>query len=255
MSDQISNTQTPDNQVSELITDLIDAGVPSHLIGRIAQALSMREAVLVHDEAAERRRAADRERKRAKRESIRRIPQTSAESADPSSSPSPLIKKGLPQTPSKEIKPSPPPSTENDHFDDFWSIWPNKVSKQNALKAWKKLSADDQRTALSSAPDWFRRWQSAHPQASPIHPASYLNQRRWQDEQHPLPRGQPAQRQREPTAAELMAGYADELRRRENDRPEFEDSGPIIDATCSIPVIEARPADDGDSLPHGPRKL
>lgn len=50
--------------VKTLIADMVKAGVDPDLIGRTAEALSQREAVLVPDEAADRRRAADRERKR-----------------------------------------------------------------------------------------------------------------------------------------------------------------------------------------------
>lgn len=86
--------------VAALIADLVAAGVPAELVGRTAAALAEREPVLIPDEQAERRRAADRDRKRA----VRGIPQTSAESADTVS-------------PKKEIPPTPPkekttPSTE-----------------------------------------------------------------------------------------------------------------------------------------------
>lgn len=67
-------------------------------------------------------------------------------------------------------------------FSDFWSKWPNKVSKVAAEKAWKKLSAPDKREAMEAAPGWFSAWRARNPDASPIHPASYLNQKRWQDE-------------------------------------------------------------------------
>jgi hypothetical protein len=50
--------------VAALIADMVRAGVDPELIGRAAEALSQREAVLVPDEAANRRRQRDRERKR-----------------------------------------------------------------------------------------------------------------------------------------------------------------------------------------------
>ena len=55
------------SDVAALIADMVRAGVDPELIGRTAAALSAREAVLVPDEAAERRRAADRERKRLRK--------------------------------------------------------------------------------------------------------------------------------------------------------------------------------------------
>lgn len=81
-------------------------------------------------------------------------------------------------------------SADADHhqssFDHFWKKWPNKVSKQDARKAWKKLSLDDQRAAYSAVEFWWQSWRSRNPQASPIHAASYLNRRRWEDEPPPL---------------------------------------------------------------------
>jgi hypothetical protein len=75
--------------VAKLIADMARAGVDPELIGRAAAALAEREPVLVADEQAERRRAADRERKRLRKSA------ESAESAEPVS-------------PKKETSPTPP---------------------------------------------------------------------------------------------------------------------------------------------------
>lgn len=90
--------------------------------------------------------------------------------------------------------------TSKIEFDAFWDIWPNKVSKAAALKAWRKLSLDDRRTVLAETPDWFRRWRLANPQASPIHAATFLNNRRWEDESA-------ANSQQTPDAVERIAKY------------------------------------------------
>lgn len=74
-----------------LIADMVRAGVDPELIGRTAAAIAQRDPVKITDEQAERRRAADRERKRSFR--LR----NSAESAESAEQ-----KKGLPHTPSKE---------------------------------------------------------------------------------------------------------------------------------------------------------
>lgn len=84
--------------VATLIADMVRAGVDPDLIGRTAAALAEREPAKV-DEQAERRRAADRDRKRSSR--LR----NSAESADAPLSPS-LDKEASP-TPPEEIKLSP----------------------------------------------------------------------------------------------------------------------------------------------------
>jgi uncharacterized protein YdaU (DUF1376 family) len=87
----------------------------------------------------------------------------------------------------KQPEPEPEPLREIDKsiscpFVDFWNVWPAKLSKQQAEKAWRKLTPADRKAAYEAAKGgWFARWQSAHPDANPIHPASYLNGKRWED--------------------------------------------------------------------------
>jgi hypothetical protein len=85
--------------VGALIADMVRAGVDPDLIGRTAELLAAREAVTVKDEQAERRRAADRERK-----AFRRIPQNSAEAPSPLFPPSFLP----PETPNQSTPYNPP---------------------------------------------------------------------------------------------------------------------------------------------------
>ena len=71
-------------------------------------------------------------------------------------------------------------------FSDFWNHWPNKTAKAAAEKAWAKLSQADRLAARNAASDgWFEKWRQSQPNANPIHPASYLNSKRWNDEFHP----------------------------------------------------------------------
>lgn len=74
---------------------------------------------------------------------------------------------------------------DRDHgFSDFWEIWPSKKNKQNALKAWRKLSIDNRRAAYSAVKaGWFEQWQANSPDANPIHASTFLNSRRWEDQQ------------------------------------------------------------------------
>jgi len=67
-------------------------------------------------------------------------------------------------------------------FDDFWEDVPYKVNKKAAQKAWKKLHPAQRTLAASKVIpfyDWFRK---TYPTASPLHPSTYLNGERWQDE-------------------------------------------------------------------------
>ena len=86
------------------------------------------------------------------------------------------------QIPDTRIQKESPHTPQGVSFADFWASWPNKTAKAQAEKAWKKLNPTDREAAASAAVAWFADWRRKHPDASPIHPASYLNQRRWEDE-------------------------------------------------------------------------
>lgn len=90
-----------------LIADLIRGGVDPDLVQRVALAIieakATAQVAVVTDESAERRRAADRARKAAHRDIVRRLPQTSAESAD-------IAEPPLPLSPSLPLPPQTPPS-------------------------------------------------------------------------------------------------------------------------------------------------
>ncbi|WP_103171575.1 DUF1376 domain-containing protein [Paracoccus sp. SY] len=78
------------------------------------------------------------------------------------------------------------PTVPGPSFDDFWAVWPlGKIAKQDAAKAFKKLSAESRRLAIDRAPAWAAQWRRDHPHANPIHPARYLNGTRWTDEIQP----------------------------------------------------------------------
>lgn len=81
--------------------------------------------------------------------------------------------------PSRTIK---EPPKDGHSFDDFWAAWPNKVKKADAQKAFKRLSLGNRFLAAQSAAAWYAAWRKKNPDANPIHPTSYLNQKRWEDE-------------------------------------------------------------------------
>lgn len=70
-------------------------------------------------------------------------------------------------------------------FADFWAIWPNRVSKPKAIEAWEKVSPDDAlKLQILDAVRWqaqTTKWTKDEGQFIP-HPATWLNQRRWEDE-------------------------------------------------------------------------
>lgn len=85
--------------VASLIADMVRSGVDADLIGRAAQLLCEREPVRIVDEAAERRRASDRERK--KQERLR----TSADSAEETETPPLMVPLDKEKVAPKEINP------------------------------------------------------------------------------------------------------------------------------------------------------
>jgi len=70
-------------------------------------------------------------------------------------------------------------------FDVFWSEYPLKKAKQDALRAFAKLRPDDE--LLETILQAVRRqkatdsWRKDNGDYIP-HPATYLNGRRWEDE-------------------------------------------------------------------------
>lgn len=68
-------------------------------------------------------------------------------------------------------------------FDEFWKEWPlGRVGKQKAKAAFNRLSQQNQKIATERVKEWARGWRTKYPQASDIHPTSYLNGKRWEDE-------------------------------------------------------------------------
>jgi hypothetical protein len=63
-------------------------------------------------------------------------------------------------------------------FDQFWSLYPRKTSKQSASKAFAKLKDEDQQKAISN----IGRLYSETPVQFVPHAATYLNQGRWEDQ-------------------------------------------------------------------------
>jgi hypothetical protein len=81
--------------------------------------------------------------------------------------------------PSGTIKETPKENAPS--FAEFWDRWPEKKARASAEKAWARLPAKDRRVVIARCADWFRAWRRGNPQASPIHAATFLNERRWQD--------------------------------------------------------------------------
>lgn len=75
---------------------------------------------------------------------------------------------------------------DNDRrFEQFWSVYPRRVAKASARKAWDRLAPDDELTDIivaaiavaARSPDWRKDDGQFIP-----HPATWLNGKRWEDE-------------------------------------------------------------------------
>jgi hypothetical protein len=67
-------------------------------------------------------------------------------------------------------------------FDEFWEVWPRKVSKKDAEKAWAKLDDATQKVVIADVEKRtrFKAW-SGNKRLIP-HPATFLNGERWTDD-------------------------------------------------------------------------
>ncbi len=83
-------------------------------------------------------------------------------------------------------KPPNPLKGECDGFDLFWSEYPNKQAKIAAKRAWLKIKPDERADVMSGIARWkgSESWLKDDGQFIP-HPATFLNQRRFEDSPKP----------------------------------------------------------------------
>lgn len=88
---------------------------------------------------------------------------------------------------SSSIKPPDPPSPVG--FGEFWSAYPRKVGKGEAEKAWKVTKGVELKTILQAIERAraTEQWRKDGGQFIP-HPATWLRQKRWEDEPEATPR-------------------------------------------------------------------
>lgn len=76
-----------------------------------------------------------------------------------------------------------PPIVPPSRFDDFWAVWPRKVAKGAAEKAWEKAKLDNLADVIIKAASLQAAVIFKHTDKQYIpHPATWLNQKRWEDE-------------------------------------------------------------------------
>jgi hypothetical protein len=83
-----------------------------------------------------------------------------------------------------ELLPKPDPL---EGFDDWWKQYPNKVAKKAAQRAWKADKPDAALRETIMADTITRDWPDERRYI--LHPATYLNGARWEDEKPPSAEG------------------------------------------------------------------
>ena len=75
------------------------------------------------------------------------------------------------------------PVTEPDPFDQFWQLYPRRVAKADARKAWAKIKPADRQKIIEVLPEHLKQDQWTKDGGTFIpYPASWLNGERWEDE-------------------------------------------------------------------------
>ena len=69
------------------------------------------------------------------------------------------------------------------NFIDWYQLYPKKMARKDAERAWKKLSAVDQEQAMEALPNHIQYWKLKNTEKEFIpYPASWLNGYRFEDE-------------------------------------------------------------------------
>ena len=67
-------------------------------------------------------------------------------------------------------------------FEDFWTLYPRRVAKRDALKAWAKVPASEHLAVVIATAAWRRVWLKRGELDYIPYPATWLNGWRWEDE-------------------------------------------------------------------------
>lgn len=105
-------------------------------------------------------------------------------------------------------------------FSEFWHLYPRRVCKLVAIKAWERINPDiNLRAEIISALRWQNEHVFRYREMEKIpHPATWLNGRRWEDEKQtslaPVNGHAPVARNfRQETTNQAFAAYRAQLAR------------------------------------------
>ena len=77
-----------------------------------------------------------------------------------------------------------PVQTDDDKifFTDFWALYPKRVARKLAERAWDKIDDAEYPAIIMSLVGWRRVWRQRGDDQYTPNPASWLNGERWTDE-------------------------------------------------------------------------
>ncbi|WP_129415928.1 hypothetical protein [Mesorhizobium sp. Pch-S] len=167
------------SDVAALIADMIRAGVDPEIIGRTAATIASASIAAPAPKTARQERNA---RYYQKKSSEKRLNSDDQDVSDANSDLlSPEGSSPIPPSPKplSSIPPSPPKGGSSPAgFDAFWSIYPNRVGKRDAEKAFlKAIKRADLETILTG----LRGYVAKTDDRPWCNPATWLNQDRWDD--------------------------------------------------------------------------
>jgi len=67
-------------------------------------------------------------------------------------------------------------------FAEFWALVPCKIARAAAERKWKQLGQTARKAATDAVAGFYRWWRKENPDATWLHPATYLHNRRWEDD-------------------------------------------------------------------------
>lgn len=73
--------------------------------------------------------------------------------------------------------------TNADYFSSFWSIYPRKIARPATERAAKKIQPDEWPAVMEGTKKYISYWKKLNTEKQYIpHPATFINNRRWEDE-------------------------------------------------------------------------
>ena len=174
--------------IAVVVSAMARAGCSAEQIAAVVEDFAAADAA-AREERCAKNRASNAERQRRYRNAHNAVTQRDnalsgvTDRDTSSSSPSPVSPRDNNSTPSTPTTSPSPSSLRSDNasareaFDRFWAVWPNKVGRPTAEKSFAKVHREIE-AILAGVQSYIRE---KPPDRSWLNPATFLNQRRWED--------------------------------------------------------------------------